>query len=127
MLGHSMKAVALPKGGSLTYQFYAKGGEANLYTALIPTQANDKGDIRYSISIDGGTPVVYSLKEKFRSERWKLNVLRGQAIRCEEVNLSSGTHTLEIKALDAHIVVDQWMIDYDKNRRFYMFPIAPAL
>lgn len=127
MLGHSMKAVALPKGGSLTYQFYAKGGEANLYTALIPTQANDKGDIRYSISIDGGTPIVYSLKEKFRSERWKLNVLRGQTIRCEEVNLSSGTHTLEIKALDAHIVVDQWMIDYDKNRRFYMFPIAPAL
>jgi hypothetical protein len=127
MLGHSMKAVALPKGGSLTYTFYAKDGNANLYTALIPTQANDKGDIRYSISIDGGTPVVYSLKEKFRSERWKLNVLRGQAIRCEEISLSAGTHTLEIKALDAHIIVDQWMIDYDKNRQFYMFPIAPAL
>ncbi|MBM6993730.1 MAG: glycosyl hydrolase 115 family protein [Prevotella sp.] len=127
MLGHSMKAVALPIGGSLTYKFYADDGNAVLRTALIPTQANDKGDIRYSISIDGQPPIVYSLKEKFRSDRWKQNVLRGQAIRSENIRLSAGTHTLEIKALDAHIIVDQWMIDYDIDRQFYMFPIKPAL
>lgn len=127
MLGHSMKAVALSKGGSLTYNFQAREGDAVLYTALIPTQANDKGDIRYAISIDGGEPIVYSLKEKFRSERWKQNVLRGQAVRSENIHLTAGRHTLEIKALDSHIIVDQWMIDYKTKRRFYMFPIKSAL
>lgn len=127
MLGHSMKAVALPKGGRLTYRFDAKGGEAVLYTALIPTQANDKGDIRYAINIDGGAPIVYSLKENYRSEGWKQNVLRGQAVRKERISLTPGSHTLEITALDAHVVVDQWMIDYDVDRQFYMFPIKSAL
>jgi hypothetical protein len=127
MLGHSMKAVALPRGGSLTYRFYARGGDAVLYTALIPTQPNDKGDLRYQVSIDGGTPFVYSLKEPFRSERWKANVLRGQSLRSEPIHLSTGTHTLVITALDDHIVVDQWMIDYDQDRQFYMLPVKSAL
>ena len=127
MLGHSMKAIALPKGGSLSYKFYAKRGEAVLYTALIPTQPNDKGDIRYAVSIDGGTPTVYSLKEPFRSERWKENVLRGQAVRKQKIFLTAGTHSIEIKALDDHIIVDQWMIDYEVDRQFYMFPVRSAL
>ena len=127
ILGHSMRAVKLPKGESLTYRFYAKDGDAVLYTALIPTQANDKGDIRYSISLDDGEPVVYSLREPYRSERWKVNVLRGQAIRTTDIKLKGGNHTLVIKALDDHIVVDQWMIDYRPDRRFYIFPTKPAL
>lgn len=127
MLGHSMKAVALPKDGTLTYRFYSSGGDAMLYTALIPTQPNDTGDLRYSVSIDGGEPTVYSLKEPFRSERWKTNVMRGQTLRKLPITLAAGNHTLEIRALDDHIIVDQWMIDFDTNRQFYMFPIAPAL
>ena len=81
MLGHSMNAVALP---------------------------NDNGDLRYSVSIDGGEPTVFSLKEPFRSEEWKQNVLRGQALREQRVHLSAGQHTLTIRALDAHIVFDQF-------------------
>lgn len=127
LLGHSMKAVALPKGGSLTYRFYAKGGKAALYTALVPTQPADRGDLRYAVSVDGGEPIVYSLKEDYRSEGWKQNVLRGQALRKTIVQLSSGTHTVEIRALDDNIVVDQWMIDYDIDREFYMFPVKPAM
>ncbi len=125
MLGHSMNAVTLPKDGSLTYRFTTtKSGPCVLRTALIPTQPNDDGDIRYSVSIDGGAPTVYSLKEKFRSEQWKLNVLRGQALRELPIdNLPAGDHTLVIKALDNHIVVDQWMIDYKPNRKFYLFPV----
>jgi hypothetical protein len=46
---------------------------------MIPTQPLDGGDLRYSVSIDGQEPVVYSLKEEYRSERWKTNVMRGQA------------------------------------------------
>ena len=111
MLGHSMKAVALPKDGSLTYRFDMKeDGEYMLQTALIPTQPNDNGDLRYSVSIDGQESIVFNLKEPFRSEEWKQNVLRGQALRQQKVSLSKGNHTLTIRALDAHIVVDQWSV-----------------
>ncbi|MBQ3946463.1 MAG: hypothetical protein II670_12785, partial [Alphaproteobacteria bacterium] len=64
--------------------------------------------------------------EPYRSERWKQNVLRGQAIREVKTYLGWGTHTLKIKALDEHIIVDQWMVDYDPEREFYLFPIEPT-
>lgn len=38
-------------------------------------------------------------------------------------NLKAGQHTLTIKALDDHIVVDQWMVDYKADRKFYLFPV----
>ncbi len=129
MLGHSMNAVALPKEGSLEYAFETnKEGDAVLRIALIPTQPNDKGDLRFSVSVDGAEPIVFSLKEPFRSERWKLNVLRGQAVRELKLDaLKAGNHTLVIKALDPHILIDQWMIDYNLNRKFYLFPVLSNL
>lgn len=124
MLGHSMNAVALPKDGTLTYDFVAeRDGKAVLRTAMIPTQPNDNGDLRYSVSIDGGEPTVYTLKEKFRSERWKQNVLRGQAVRELPVDIAKGRHTLVIRALDNHIIADQWMIDFNPQRKHYLFPV----
>ncbi len=128
MLGHSMNAVAIPKGGELIYEFDAPlpsegQGEAILYTAMIPTQPNDKGDLRYQITLDNQPPVVISLKEKYRSEFWKVSVLRGQALKTIPVKLSKGQHTLKIKALDDHIIADQWMIDFKKDRKFYVIPV----
>lgn len=118
-----MSAVSLPKGESLTYKFECKReGEATLYTAAIPTQPNDKGDLRYSVSIDGEEPQVISLKEKGRTPTWKTNVLRGQALKTTRHKLSKSTHTLTIKALDDHIVMDQWMIDFKMDRKFYVIP-----
>ena len=124
MLGHSMRAVNLPKGGELVYEFETQqAGQATLYTAMIPTQPSDKGDLRYSVQIDDQKAVVISLKEKYRSEFWKLSVLRGQALKQTVVRLGSGHHTLRIKALDDHIVADQWMLDFKKHRQFYVIPI----
>ncbi|MCR4852283.1 MAG: glycosyl hydrolase 115 family protein [Prevotella sp.] len=120
MLGHSMLALPLPQGASVSYRFDVnQAGEAALYTALIPMQPLDGGDLRYSVSIDDGDPVEYSLKEPYRSEQWKLNVLRGQTLRKLIVNLTEGSHTLTIRALDEHIVLDQWMLDFNPNRSFY--------
>ena len=59
------------------------------------------------MSVDTQEPITYSLKESFRSERWKLNVLSGQAVRDTKASLSKGNHTLTIRALDDHIVIDQ--------------------
>ena len=122
-LGHSLSAVSLPKGGVLTYTFsVAAEGDYTLRTALIPTQPTDTGDLRFSVAVDEQAPVVHSLKEPFRSNQWKLNVLRGQALRQSTVHLTPGEHVLRITALDPHIIVDQWMLDPKANRRFYLFP-----
>ena len=111
MLGHSMRAVRLPKGGTLTYRFTIdQEGDYILTTAMIPTHAVDVGDIRYQVTVDDTPAVVWSLKEPFRSEEWKRNVLRAQALRHQTVHLSRGSHQLIIEALDDHIVVDQWIL-----------------
>ncbi|MBQ9636316.1 MAG: glycosyl hydrolase 115 family protein [Prevotella sp.] len=138
LLGHSMQAVALPKGGRLTYKFNTvKRGQALLHVAMIPTQPisstarggltekteGKEGDLRFAVSIDGGEPQVFSLKESFRSEPWKLQVLRQQAVRQLQTYVGMGTHTLTIEALDDHIIVDQWMLDFDLKRQFYRFPL----
>ncbi len=108
----------------MTYSFTAeKEGDAVLRLALIPTQPNDNGDLRFSVSVDGGTPEVFTLKEPFRSENWKKNVLRGQALRELPVRLTEGEHQFTITALDPHIIVDQWMVDFKPGRKFYLFPI----
>jgi hypothetical protein len=124
MLGHSMNAMAIEKGGWLSYNFTTpKDTTATLYLALIPTQPNDNGDIRISVTIDNATPQTISLKEAFRSESWKQNVLRGQALKKTRIKLSAGNHRLMIKALDSHIIMDQWMIDPKPNRKFYILPV----
>ena len=136
MLGHSMNAVAIPKGGELVYEFETEmEGEAVLYTAMIPTQPNDKGDLRYQVQLDNQEPVVISLKEKYRSEFWKQSVLRGQALKQTPVSLTpnpspngegnlKGKHTLKIRALDDHFIMDQWMLDFKKDRKFYVIPVG---
>jgi hypothetical protein len=128
MLGHSMNAVSIPKGSELVYYFTTqKDGDATLYTAMIPTQPNDKGDLNYSVQIDNTEPVIISLKEKYRSEFWKVSVLRGQALKETPVKISNGQHTLKIKALDDHIIADQWMLDFKKDRKFYVIPAKKTI
>ena len=116
----------VPKGGTLGYDFASgTGGKAVLRIALIPTQANDKGDIRFSVSVDGGIPQVISIKEPFRSDQWKENVMRGQRVVEIPLEISAGEHTLSLAAVDDHIVFDQWMLDFKPDRRFYLFPVQP--
>jgi hypothetical protein len=128
MLGHSMKAIALPKDGQMDFKFNIdKRGEAILRIATIPTNASNGGATRYAVSIDGENPQVIPLNEPYRSDGWKQQVMRGQAVHSVRVYLGWGSHTLSIKALDPNIIVDQWMIDYEAERKFYLFPIQPAL
>jgi hypothetical protein len=125
MLGHSMNAVALPKDATLTYEFESPcDGEAILYTAMIPTQPSNRDDLRYQVTLDSQEPVTISLKTPYRSERWKQSVLRGQSLNKTSVRLTRGTHKLTFKALDEHIIADQWMIDFCRDRQFYVIPVA---
>jgi hypothetical protein len=91
---------------------------------MIPTQPSDRGDLRYQVLLDDQPAVTLSLKEPYRSEVWKRNVLRGQALKQTAVKVDKGTHTLRIRALDGHIIMDQWMLDFQPDRKFYVIPAA---
>lgn len=127
MLGHSMKAVDMKKGSRLRYSFdIDKETDGVIRVAVIPTHPLDGGDLRFAVSIDGADPEIFNIREPYRSEQWKQNVMRGQTVRTVPAKLSGGHHTLEISALDDNIVVDQWMWDDKPDRRFYIFPTSDA-
>lgn len=67
--------------------------------------------MRVSVSIDRAEPVVCQMKEIFNSKEWKFDHWRGQSLKNFYVTLSSGNHTIEIKALDDNVIIDQWVVD----------------
>lgn len=62
-LGYSRRAIVLPAGKTLSYQFETKEkGDATIWVSLLPTHPVNGGDLRYEISVDGGTPQIVSFK-----------------------------------------------------------------
>ncbi|WP_288739626.1 glycosyl hydrolase 115 family protein [uncultured Coprobacter sp.] len=125
-LGHSTKAVALPKGKELKYEVNTvSSGDVLIRVGLVPNHAVGGGDKRYEISVDGASPVVVSSKVVIRSEEWKNNVLRNQAL-CQSVhNINTpGRHSIIIKALDENMIFDQLMLDFNPKRHFYQIPVS---
>ncbi len=80
--------------------------------------------MRVSVSIDGAEPVICQMKEDYNSKEWKMNHWRGQALKSFYVTLLDGYHTVEIKALDDNIIVDQWVLDFDVDREYYVIPVS---
>lgn len=125
LLGHSGKAVKLPKGASLSYDFYSEmSGDARFTIAVIPCFLNAVKDMRVSVSIDRAEPVICHLKEVYNSKDWKFDLWRGQTLKSFYVTLPGGTHNVTIKALDDNVMIDQWVLDYDVDREYYVFPVA---
>ena len=80
--------------------------------------------MRVSVSIDGAEPVICQMKEDYNSKEWKMNHWRGQALKSFYVTLLDAYHTVEIKALDDNVIVDQWVLDFDVDREYYVFPVT---
>ena len=125
LLGHSGKAVKLPKGASLSYDFYSEmSGDARFTIAVVPCFLNAVKDMRVSVSIDRAEPVICQLKEVYNSKDWKFDLWRGQTLKSFYVTLPGGSHNVTIKALDDNVMIDQWVLDYDVDREYYVFPVA---
>ena len=125
LLGHSNRAVKLPKGASLNYTFYtSQSGDARFTLAAIPNYMQGVKNMRVSVSIDHAEPVELEINEPYNGKQWKLDLWRGQTLRNFYVTLPSGNHSIEIKALDDHVILDQWILDYDVDREYYVIPVG---
>ena len=125
LLGHSNQAVKLQKGASLNYTFYtSQSGDARFTLAAIPNYMSGVKNMRVSVSIDHAEPVELEINEAYNGKQWKLDLWRGQTLRNFYVTLPSGNHSIEIQALDDHVILDQWILDYDVDREYYVIPVG---
>ena len=111
-LGYESKATGIDKGDALMFSFDNwKTDLVEVDIRLLPNHPVGGDQLRFSISLDDAAPEVISYETKGRSEEWKENVLRNQAIRTVRLPVSGKkSHKLVIKALDEGVILDQVML-----------------
>ena len=111
-LGYEGKAVMLEKNKELSFDFgECPGDSVEVEIRLLPNHPIHGGQLRFSVSIDKKNVQTVSYETQGRSEEWKENVLRNQAIRTVKLPVSKRkSHKLVIKALDEGVVLDQIML-----------------
>lgn len=111
-LGYEGKAAGIGKNTSLTFAFDDwKTDSVEVEIRLLPNHPMDEKQLRFTLSVDKSVPQTVSYETKGRSEEWKENVLRNQAIRKVKLPVSKRkSHKLVIKALDEGVVLDQIML-----------------
>ena len=115
-LGYEGKAAEIRKGDALTFSFgNLKTDSVEVDIRLLPNHPVHGDKLRFSVSLNGAEPEVIAYETKGRSEEWKENVLRNQAIRKIVLPvLGRKSHQLVIKALDEGVILDQVML-YEVN------------
>lgn len=108
-LGYERKAAGIRKGSSLTFAFDDYGKDSvEVEIRLLSSHPLDEKQLRFAISVDEAVPQTVSYETKGRSEEWKENVLRNQAIRKVTLPINKqASHKLVITALDEGVVLDQ--------------------
>ena len=108
-LGYERKAAGIRKGSSLTFAFDDYGKDSvEVEIRLLPSHPLDEKQLRFAISVDEAVPQTVSYETKGRSEEWKENVLRNQAIRKVTLPINKqASHKLVITAWDEGVVLDQ--------------------
>ena len=104
------------EGDALTFSFgNLKTDSVEVDIRLLPNHPVHGDKLRFSVSLDGAEPEVIAYETKGRSEEWKENVLRNQAIRKIVLPVPGRkSHQLVIKALDEGVILDQVML-YEVN------------
>lgn len=111
-LGYEGRAAGINMGDALTFYFGKWAADSVVVDVrLLPNHPVHGEQLRFSVSLDGAEPRVVSYETKGRSEEWKENVLRNQAIRKMVFPVSGkNPHRLVIRTLDEGVVLDQVML-----------------
>lgn len=112
-LGYESKAAGIPRNEALTFEFANIDKDSvGIELRFVPTHPIiAKGHLRFTVALDGGTPVEMSYETVGRSEEWKENVLNNVAVRKSLLPLKrQNKHTIVIKAVDEGIILDQIIV-----------------
>lgn len=108
-LGYEGKAITIAKGKCVTFEFSdCPSDSVEVEVCLLPSHPVEGTQLRFTITLDKEETFPIHYETQGRSEEWKENVLRNQAIRRVTLPaLKKGTNKLVIKALDDGVILDQ--------------------
>ncbi|RXK87410.1 hypothetical protein ESB13_02660 [Filimonas effusa] len=111
-LGYQGKALALKKATKVSCNLKAIAADSVLVELrLLPNHPVAGDELRFKVELNGAASSAISYKTHDRSEEWKENVLRNQAIRSIVLPVSRiKENLLTIEALDEGVVIDQVLI-----------------
>ena len=120
-LGHSGQAIELspttPDDEALTYTFRTRdlphptADSLTIEVLLIPSHPVDSETLTFSLSLDDGEAQTVDYQTYGRSEEWKRNILRGQAVRrFRFVNDGRREHVVSLRALTDGVLLDQIVV-----------------
>jgi len=117
-LGYEGKSAILPKGENIHYEFTASGTDSiEIEIQLLPNHPVKGDRLRLSVMLDQASANVLSYETKGRSEEWKENVLRNQAVRRLILPLEKKRrHRIVLTALDEGVVLDRLLIYMPSHR-----------
>jgi lysophospholipase L1-like esterase len=123
-LGHSFSAVEMQKGQTFDFTFeIPEAGEYTLKTGTIPNHDVDGKGMKIEVLLNDKSVTALDYSVEGRSETWKQNVLRGQAISSVKLNIEqAGEIKISVKALTNYIILDQIML-LQGEMDFYEFPV----
>ncbi len=110
-VGYSNKAVSILQGETISFQLTGLPGDSiDIEIRLLPNHPLHGDKLRFGIALDNNPMEIIEYQTQGRSEEWKQNVLRNQAIRRITLPASGKSAVLNIKAIDEGVVLDQIFI-----------------
>ncbi len=108
-LGYEGKSAAITKGKCVTFEFPGCPSDSvEVEICLLPSHPVEGTQLRFTVTLDGKETSPVHYETQGRSEEWKENVLRNQAVRRVALPVrKKKTNKLVIKALDEGVVLDQ--------------------
>ena len=108
-VGYGGKAIAMFKEKSITFEFPGCPSDSvEVEVCLLPSHPIEGTQLRFTVTLDGKETSPIHYETQGRSEEWKENVLRNQAIKRVILPIrKKKTNRLVIKALDEGVVLDQ--------------------
>ena len=106
----------------VAYDFYSLSDTtASIYLYTLPTHPiSDGHGMRLGVSVDDGPIEIVDFRTHGRSEEWKENVLRNNAVsRLDDQKISKGKHSLKVYMLDPGVVLDRIIIDLGGFQKAY--------
>lgn len=101
----------LAQGEELVFDFNdCRADSVEVEIRLLPNHPIDGEQLGFILSLDNKYSAPITYETKGRSEEWKENVLRNQAIRRVILPVGKEKHRLTIKALGEGVVLDQILL-----------------
>lgn len=108
-LGYEDKAALIPKGKEITFEFAdCPADSVEIEVRLLPSHPVEGTLLRFTVALNNKKTLPISYETQGRSEEWKENVLRNQAIRRVTLPVRKNkTNKLVISAMDEGVILDQ--------------------